>query len=66
MRAPSIGERIAEALRDACHPRVPLDTSVCPMALGALSWMVEVPSLLGVPAFPVSTVVTTDVDRLLV
>lgn len=66
MTGPSIGERIAEALRDACHPRVPLDTSVCPMALGTLSWMVEVPALLGVPVLPVPAAVTTDVDRLLV
>ena len=66
MRAPSIGERIAEALRDACHPRVALGTSVCPMALGALSWMVEVPAFLGVPVLPVPATVTTDVDRLLV
>ena len=66
MRAPSIGERIAEALRDACHPRVPLDTSVCPMALGALSWMVEVPAFLGVPVLPVPATVTIDIDRLLV
>lgn len=66
MTAPSIGERIAEALRDACHPRVALDTSVCPMALGALSWMVDVPALLGVPVVPVPAAVTTDVDRLLV
>ncbi|MDP1804314.1 MAG: sigma-70 family RNA polymerase sigma factor [Acidimicrobiales bacterium] len=66
MTAPSIGERIAEALRDACHPRVTLDTSVCPMALGALSWMVEVPALLGVPVLPVPAAVTIDIDRLLV
>ncbi len=66
MTAPSIGERIAEALRDACHPRVPLNTSVCPMALGALSWMVEVPALLGVPALPLPAVATTDIDRMLV
>ena len=66
MTALSIGERIAEALRDACHPRVALDTSVCPMALGALSWMVDVPALLGVPAVRVPAAVTTDVDRLLV
>lgn len=66
MTAPSIGERIAEALRDACHPRVPFNTSVCPMALGALSWMVEVPALLGVPALPVPAVATADIDRMLV
>lgn len=66
MTAPSTGERIAEALRDACHPRVTLDTSVCPMALGALSWMVEGPALLGVPALPVPAAVTIDIDRLLV
>ena len=66
MTAPSIGERIAEALRDACHPRVLVNTSVCPMALGTLSWMVEIPALLGVPALPVPAAVTTDVDRLLV
>lgn len=66
MRAPSAGERIAEALRDACHPRVPLNTSVCPMTLGALSWMVELPAVLAVPARPVQAEITTDVDRLLV
>lgn len=66
MTARPIGERIAEALRDACHPRLPLDTSVCPMALGALSWMVEIPALLGVPVVPVPAAITTDVDRLLV
>lgn len=36
------------------------------MGLGALSWMVEVPAFLGVPALPVPVTVTTDVDRLLV
>ena len=66
MTAPSIGERIAEALRDACHPRTSLDTSVCPMALGALSWMVEVPALLAVPVLPVRASIATDVDRMLV
>ena len=66
MTARPIGERIAEALRDACHPRQTLDTSVCPMALGAMSWMVEIPALLGVPVVPVPAAITTDVDRLLV
>jgi RNA polymerase sigma factor (sigma-70 family) len=61
-----IGERIAEALRDACHPRLTPDTSVCPMALGAMSWMVELPALLGVPVLPVPASITTDVDRLLI
>ena len=66
MRAPSVGERIGETLRDVCHPRVALSTSVCPMTLGAVSWMVELPAVLGVPARPVQAVITTDVDRLLV
>ena len=66
MTAHSLGERIADALRDACHPRGSHNTSVCPMALGALSWMVEIPALLGVPAVPVPVAVRTDVDRLLV
>ena len=66
---PSIGERIAEALHGACHPRTSVGTSVCPMALGALSWMVEVPALLGVGVPPVpaqAPAIATDVDRLLV
>ena len=66
MRAPSTGERIADALRDACHPRVALNTSVCPMTLGALSWMVELPAVVRVPARPVRAEIATDVDRLLV
>jgi RNA polymerase sigma factor (sigma-70 family) len=36
------------------------------MAPGALSWMVEVPALLGVPVRPVAVAVATDVDRMLV
>ncbi len=36
------------------------------MALGALSWMVEVPAVLGIPTLPVRTVIATDVDRMLV
>ncbi len=64
---PSIGERIADALQEACHPRAPGGTSVYPMALGALSWMVEVPALLGVGAPTVQApALTTDVDRLMV
>jgi RNA polymerase sigma factor (sigma-70 family) len=62
----SIGERIADALNAACHPRVPLDTSVCPMALGALTWMVDLPALVGVPALPERAAIRTDIDRLLV
>ncbi len=65
----SIGERIAEALQEACHPRAPGGTSVYPMALGALSWMVEVPALLGVSVPTVSAqapTLATDVDSLMV
>ncbi len=36
------------------------------MALGALSWMVDIPALLGVPVVPVPASMTTDVDRMLV
>jgi len=36
------------------------------MAVGALSWMVELPAILSVPARPVPAAITTDVDRLLV
>jgi RNA polymerase sigma factor (sigma-70 family) len=36
------------------------------MTLGALSWMVELPAVLGAPARPVQAEITTDVDRLLV
>lgn len=63
-----IGERIAEALHTACHPRAGSVTSVGPMALGALSWMVDVPSVLGLPtaAAAPATAVATDADRLLV
>ena len=66
MTAPSIGERIADALREACHPRPPVSTSVFPMAVGALSWMVELPAILSIPARPVPAAITTDIDRLLV
>lgn len=64
--APSIGDRIAEALREACHPRLPLNTSVYPMAVGALSWMVELPVILSVPTPTVPAAITTEIDRLLV
>jgi len=64
---PTIGERIADALQEACHPQTAAGTSVCPMALGALSWMVEIPALLGVPAVPaLAPALATDVDRLMV
>lgn len=36
------------------------------MTLGALSWMVELPAVLGAPARTVQAEITTDVDRLLV
>lgn len=62
----SIGERIAEALRQACHPRTPVDTSVCPMALVGLAWMVDIPALVGDTAAPAAAWTATDVDRLLV
>jgi RNA polymerase sigma factor (sigma-70 family) len=62
-----IGERIAEALHAACHPRADSGTSVGPMALAALSWMVDVPSVLGLPtAVGPATTVATDLDQLLV
>ena len=64
---PPVGELIAGVLREACHPRVTLDTSVRPMALGALSWMVDIPALLGDVSASTRTVPTVvDVDRLLV
>jgi len=65
----SVGERIARALRDACHPRLPLGTSVSSMGLGAAAWMVEVPAFVGeVPAARRSAAAATmgDVDRLVV
>lgn len=64
---PSIGERITDVLQQACHPRTAAGTSVCPMALGALSWMAEVPVPLGVPAVRTrAPAIAADVDRLLV
>jgi RNA polymerase sigma factor (sigma-70 family) len=65
---PSIGERIAEAMRDACHPRASPGTSVFPMGPGALTWMVDLPALVGVPVVPaeLETATVADVDRLLV
>jgi len=65
-----IGERIGEVLREACHPRPVLDTSVGSMGLGALRWMVDIPALVGdvpiVVARPVAAAAVIDVDRLLV
>ncbi|MFN2506015.1 MAG: RNA polymerase sigma factor [Acidimicrobiales bacterium] len=67
MTPPSVGDRIAEAIRDACHPRASLDTSVGSVGLGALSWMVDLPTFVGCVPVPVRAVSTpADVDRLLV
>ena len=68
---PPVGERIAEALRTACHPEPSLHTSVGAMGLGALVWMADVPVFVPdvvVPATTGSTrpSTTADVDRLLV
>jgi RNA polymerase sigma factor (sigma-70 family) len=64
---PSVGERIGNALRAACHPRPVATASVGGMVPLALSWMVEVPALAGA-AIPtgVPTVAAGEVDRLLV
>jgi len=63
---PPVGERIAEALRDACHPRPAFDSSVRSMAFGTLSWMVDIPLVGGVPTVAIATSTVADVDRLLV
>jgi hypothetical protein len=60
-----MGDRLAEALRAACHPRPGVDTSVCPMAVGGLSWMVDVPAVAGTDLAVAATAIP-DVDRLLV
>jgi RNA polymerase sigma factor (sigma-70 family) len=63
---PSVGERIGEAIRNACHPRTAVATSVGSVAGGALSWMVDVPgALAGALPGPV-VAMASDVDRLLV
>jgi len=66
-RASAVGERIAEALRAACHPRATVGTSVSVVSSGALVLMSGVvrspnePVSVGTPALSV-----TDVDRLVV
>ncbi|MEA2902341.1 MAG: hypothetical protein QOH36_2228 [Actinomycetota bacterium] len=67
MAQPPVGERIAEALRTACHPEPAFATSVRAMGLGALAWMADMPVFVPDVVVPATTVSTTaDVDRLLV
>jgi len=64
-----IGERIAEALRAACHPRASLATSVGVVSPGALVLMggtVRVPPEATAAPVPAVAVSAADVDRLVV